>query len=135
LYNLIARYAQQIPDKSITEPVHLKLDYLHQLSGNDKNFERELLTQFLEQMPFELKELQQSINACDFMQIRRIAHSLKSTIGYIGLAEELHPYLDKIENDALQEEAGGLASAFGYVEVRCLRALEQVSLLLENNLV
>jgi hypothetical protein len=86
-------------------------------------------------MPFELKELQQSINACDFMQIRRIAHSLKSTIGYIGLAEELHPYLDKIENDALQEEAGGLASAFGYVEVRCLRALEQVSLLLENNLV
>lgn len=133
LYNIIARHAQHIPEKAESTH-HIKLDYLHQLSANDKDFEREILGQFLTQAPAELENLEQSIKEKDFDAVRRTAHSLKSTVGYMGLAQELHPYLEQIEKDAVVRNEEFFEQNFIQVKSKCDLALNEVKSLLDNGL-
>ncbi|MGZ3938274.1 MAG: ATP-binding protein [Flavisolibacter sp.] len=132
LYNIIARHSQHIPEKK--EVLHISLDYLHELSGNDHEFEREILKQFLEQAPHELSELRTSINDRDYDQVRRTAHSLKSTVGYVGLAPQLHPYLEQMERDAASENGADFEANFHEVKTKCDLAAHEVKALLDNDL-
>jgi signal transduction histidine kinase/CheY-like chemotaxis protein/HPt (histidine-containing phosphotransfer) domain-containing protein len=133
LYNIIARHAQNIHEKN-DGINHIDLSYLHQLSGNDKDFERDILNQFLEQVPSELSQLEKSIREDDFETIRRTAHSLKSTVGYVGLAEDLHPYLEEMERDAVDQYASRFQSNYNHVKSKCDFALEGVKSLLDKGL-
>ena len=134
LYNIIARHAQHIPEKN--EPVnHIHLSYLHQLSGNDKDFEREILQQFITQVPTELSQLEEAIRHNDFDTVRRTAHSLKSTVGYVGLAEDLHPYLEEIEKDAVVQNNARLETNFNLVNSKSQKAVAEVKSLLDNGFV
>ena len=134
LYNIIARHAQHIPEKN--EPAHLiHLNYLHQLSGNDKDFEREILNQFIKQAPTELSQLEASIKTNDYDNVRRIAHSLKSTVGYVGLAEELQPYLEQIEKDAVVRNNSSFEKNFYFVRSKCNQSVAEVKSLLDNGFV
>lgn len=135
LYNIIARHAQHIPEKNEALSHHIQLSYLHQLSGNDKDFEKEILNQFLQQAPVELTHLEQSINAKDFENVRRTAHSLKSTVGYVGLADELHPFLERIEKDAVVQNGQDFESNYSYVRTKCELAINDVKALLDNGFV
>jgi len=132
LYNIIARHAQHIPEKNGAVH-HISLDYLRQLSGNDKEFEKDILTQFTKQVPAELEQLEKSINEKDFDSVRRTAHSLKSTVGYVGLAEELHPYLEQIEKDAVVQNEAEFESNYQQVKSKCDLALTDVKSLLGNS--
>jgi len=134
LYNIIARNAQHIPEKN-EDIHHIHLHYLHQLSGNDKDFEREILNQFLVQVPAELSQLQRSINDDDLDTVRRTAHSLKSTVGYVGLADELHPYLEQIEKDAVIENRTDFEKNYSQLKSKCELALNEVKALLDNGFV
>jgi signal transduction histidine kinase/CheY-like chemotaxis protein/HPt (histidine-containing phosphotransfer) domain-containing protein len=134
LYNIIARHSQHIPEKS-EHTHHIHLSYLHQLSGNDKNFEKEILNQFIVQAPTELSQLEASIKDQDFDTVRRTAHSLKSTVGYVGLAEELHPYLEDIERDAVVQNAVHFEKNLEYVKSKCGNAINEVKSLLDNGFV
>jgi signal transduction histidine kinase/DNA-binding response OmpR family regulator len=132
LYNIIARHAQHVSEDSLSFQ-HINLGYLHQLSGNDKTFEREILQQFMEQAPVELGHLEEAIHAKDFEQVRRSAHGLKSTVGYVGLADELHPCLDKLEKDAASGLAPDMMENYAPVKSKCLLALEEIGKALQNN--
>ena len=134
LYNIIARHAQHIPEKNDVSH-HIDLNYLHQLSGNDKHFEKEILSQFLEQVPEELSQLEKSIQKEDFDSIRRTAHSLKSTVGYVGLAEQLHSYLEQMERDAITQNEADFQSNYNFVRSKCDLAIKEVKSLLDNGLV
>ena len=134
LYNIIAWHAQHIPENNLRlNSIHL--DYLHQLSGNDKNFEKEILTQFIVQVPEELAQLEANIAENNFDDVRRTAHSLKSTVGYVGLAGELHPYLEQIENDAVAENNENFLAGYHVVKAKCEQALIDVKALLDKGLV
>jgi CheY-like chemotaxis protein len=133
LYNIIARHAQHIPEKN-EQVQHIRLDYLHQLSGNDKDFEKEILNQFVKQAPVELEQLEQSIQENDFDKVRRTAHSLKSTVGYVGLAEELHPLLEQIEKEAVAQNKANFQNNYHQVKLKCDQALTDVKTLLDNGL-
>jgi signal transduction histidine kinase/DNA-binding response OmpR family regulator len=135
LYNIIARHAHHLPENPQSKWQHIDLNYLHQLSGNDSTFEKELLEQFLIQTPKELEELEENIQLGNFIAVRKIAHSLKSTVGYVGLAEELHPYLDKIEKDAIAENEIDMITNLEPVKHKSIQAIEEVKVALDNNLV
>ena len=136
LYNIIARHARKMPEITEDEHInHVKLDYLHQISGNDHIFERQILNQFIEQTPLELNDLEQSILDKNFDQVRRTAHSLKSTVGYIGMAEELHPFLDRIENKSVEGNDNGMLKDFETVQEKCKTAINEVKIMLDNELV
>ena len=134
LYNIIARHAQNIPEKSDTFH-HINLEYLHQLSGNDNGFEKEILQQFMTQAPEELSHLERHIEENNFEGVRRTAHSLKSTVGYVGLADELHPHLEQIEKDAVNENNGEFRNNFNLIKSKCKSALDEVKILLNNGLI
>jgi signal transduction histidine kinase/CheY-like chemotaxis protein/HPt (histidine-containing phosphotransfer) domain-containing protein len=129
LYNIIARHAQHLPEltAAASGSTTINLDYLHQLSGNDAEFEAQILQQFTLQVPQELEALREAISSRSFDTARRVAHSLKSTVGYVGLAEELHPALNRIESQAEREAEAGLAEDFAKVEATCTRALVEIS--------
>jgi CheY-like chemotaxis protein len=133
LYNIIARHSQHVG-----EPTggfrHIQLDYLKQLSGNDEQFEKEILEQFIVQVPEELSQLSQQMEARDFDAVRRTAHSLKSTVGYAGLANELHPFLETIEQEATQGREENFRQNFEAVKDKCEKAVVEVKTFLENGL-
>ena len=132
LYNVIARHAQQHRTQTASSASHIDLQYLHQLSGNDAEFEKQILEQFLQQLPEELNHLKAAVEARDFASIRRVAHSLKSTIGYVGLAEELHPALDRMEKNAEAETDEDLANDFKQVHDKGCAATEEVRRILQH---
>ncbi len=136
LYNMIGRHAQYTADDRKPLPLHhIQLTYLEQLSGGDKSFEKQIMQQFLEQAPVELSELEKAINDTAFDKIRQVAHSLKSTVGYMGLADDLHPYLNRIEESALENKIGSIPVDLDYVKVKCSAAFSEVAEVLEQDAV
>ena len=134
LYNIIAQHAQHIPESS-SHFEHINLNYLHELSGNDKNFEKEILEQFVVQLPEEVNDLQNAIQTNELDKVRRIAHSLKSTFGYVGLADELFPYLEAMEKDAVAENNTNMSKNFEAVKTKYSEAIKEVKALLSKDLV
>ncbi len=122
LYNIIARHAEE----QNSGLQHISLNYLHQLSGHNAQFENELLSQFIVQVPAEIAELKKALAEKNFNGVARIAHSLKSTVGYVGLAQELHPLLNKIEADAGGASENDLSSIVDAVEKKCNAAVQEV---------
>jgi signal transduction histidine kinase/DNA-binding response OmpR family regulator len=133
LYNIIARHAQLSSEHASDSFHHIDLDYLHRLSGNDKEFETQILQQFTEQVPEELTQLQQAIEKNNTDEIRRVAHSMKSTVGYVGLAEELHPPLDRLENSTKAENQVTLLKDYDLVREKCHLALQEINSRLQQH--
>jgi signal transduction histidine kinase/DNA-binding response OmpR family regulator len=134
LYNIIGRHAQNVSETSTVGLEHIQLSYLHTLSGGDAAFEKQILEQFLQQAPEELARLQQAIDKEDYDIIRQTAHSLKSTVGYIGLADELHPHLNQLELDASARHTNNMNFDFDHVKVKCTAALSEVETVLQKNI-
>jgi signal transduction histidine kinase/DNA-binding response OmpR family regulator len=132
LYNIIARHAQHVTDNVNDHIVPINLEYLHQLSGNDADFERQILEQFQMQMPEELSLLKYAIQVRDHDKIRRTAHTMKSTVGYVGLSEELTPVLSEIENVEQLTDDSVLEERYNFISARCNEALEGVKRLLKT---
>lgn len=131
LYNIIARYARQIPEQLHTNQQHVNLNYLHQLSGNDKEFEQQLLKQFVVQTPEELTQLARAIKEKNFTGIRQMAHTLKSTVGYVGLADELNPHLNNLEKMANAHDIRSMENDFEAVQQKCFTTIEKINSMLQ----
>jgi HPt (histidine-containing phosphotransfer) domain-containing protein len=135
LYNMIGRHAQNLPEAEVTSQQLVSLDYLAQLSGGDKAFEKQILEQFLVQMPEEVQQLEQAIENKDFETVKQTAHSLKSTVGYVGLSEELHPPLDRLEKDAVKEVDVNFQVDLDHVKEQCFSAKTEIEGLLKSEAV
>jgi HPt (histidine-containing phosphotransfer) domain-containing protein len=122
---------EMIQDKG-TELKYVDLVYLHELSGNDREFEKQMLRQITVQAPMEVDQLEQAIKAGDFMSAKKIAHSLKSTVGYVGLAGELHPNLERIEKSALATNLEDIVNNFVRVKQVTEEAIKEVHTLLQK---
>ncbi len=104
LYNILQQYAKsniiEKPDKAGI----IDLSYLQDISMGDVDFEQTILQQFMIQVPQELKEMNDAIADMDFVQIKSIAHGMKSSVSYMGLNERLHPTLHRMETEATNSE-------------------------------
>ena len=149
LFNMISQYAhfldgepnnegnnthkdEVIQNHQETNLKYVDLVYLHELSGNDKEFEKMMLHQITIQAPAEIDQLEQAINAGDFLNVKKIAHSLKSTVGYVGLAGVLHPNLERIEKSAIASNLEDIISNFVHVKEVTDEAVKEVHTLLKN---
>ena len=110
---------------------YVNLDYLHELSGNDKDFEKVMMEQFVQQIPSEIASLQTAVEAQDWLSAKKIAHSLKSTVSYMGLTEELHPSLQDIEKAAVSGDPSPIPEKFAHVRQVCEEAVKEVDSLIQ----
>lgn len=104
----------------------LNLNYLQELSKGNTTFVQSMLTQFVEQMPQELTDLNRAINTKDFTLIKSLAHNMKTTVAFVGLDATLHPSLDAIENAALKQDFQSIQQAFENVKKLCEQAAEEI---------
>ena len=110
---------------------HVNLDYLHELAGNDKNFEKVMMEQFVQQAPTEISALEGAIETKDWLSAKRIAHSLKSTVSYMGLTDELHPSLQEIEKAAVTDPSL-IPAKFAHVKQVSEIAVKEIEDLLQE---
>lgn len=111
---------------------YVNLNYLHELSGNDTDFEKVMMEQFVQQTPAELASLQAAIEAQDWLSAKKIAHSLKSTVSYMGLADELHPSLQDIEKAAVSDDPSSIPGKFAHVKQVSEEAVKEIESMLQT---
>lgn len=111
---------------------YVNLEYLHELSGNDSDFEKVMMEQFVLQTPEELQALENAIGSNDLLSAKKVAHSLKSTVSYMGLATELHPPLESIEKAAGTGDPAGVQSHFNHIKQVTNEAVKEIVILLRE---
>ncbi|MGF6848585.1 signal transduction histidine kinase/CheY-like chemotaxis protein/HPt (histidine-containing phosphotransfer) domain-containing protein [Chitinophaga sp. W3I9] len=136
LYRMIQVYIGKLPPRELPAVYHLSnengaqhlinLNYLHDLSKGNTEFEKTMLEQFIAQLPEELSLLKQAVIAEDIAAIRATAHNLKTTVSFIGLQDHLYPILEPLEK--LQENnyhPGTVASQFNTLKHLCIQAVQE----------
>ena len=112
---------------------YVNLSYLHELSGNDQDFEKVMMEQFVQQTPEELSALEAAISSNDLLSAKKIAHSLKSTVSYMGLAAELHPSLEAIEKAAVSGDSSDVQNKFAHVKQVAEEAVKEIVIMLKSS--
>ena len=100
---------------------------VEKIAGGNRLFVKEMAEAFVSQIQVELVQLDAAYLKEDIKGLRVTAHSMKSTVGYMGLLDQLEPILNKLErcnesdllnNDMVQEIA--------FVRSICLDAVKQL---------
>ena len=102
------------------------LQYLKELSNGDLEFEKKMIAQFLAQAPQDLSALQTAITSGNADQIKFLSHSLKSSVGYVGLSEKIYPLLENLEINATLLPTEKLMEKFEAIEKICKGAIEEI---------
>ena len=131
LYTILLHYTNknQNPDGKISSVIDL--DYLNELSKGDKNFETEMIRQFIIQVPEEIKSLGSFIQQKNLIAVKSAAHGLKSSVSFVGLSSKLQPVLEQIEKQA--SSGNGLKEIqqdFEQLQTICNQAVEEAKSLL-----
>jgi signal transduction histidine kinase/CheY-like chemotaxis protein len=126
LYNILLHYTNKNHKEAGKTSSVIDLDYLNELSKGDKNFEAEMIRQFIIQVPEEIKSLGSFIRKKDFAAVKSAAHGLKSSVSFVGLSAKLHPVLEQIEKYASSGNAlGEIQQNFDQLQTICNQAVEE----------
>jgi chemotaxis protein histidine kinase CheA len=78
--------------------VHVcNLSYLAEMTGDKKEAMLEIMNVFIKQISEELNTLDDAIIKADYATIKKVAHSMKSTVSVVGIAL-LKPVLLELED-------------------------------------
>lgn len=90
------------------------LTYLSEMTGGKKQLIKEIIDAFLQQVPNELKSINDAILKNDFITIKNFAHTMKSSVSIMGISS-LNPILNEME-DLSKNAIGGSISITTSVE-------------------
>jgi CheY-like chemotaxis protein len=111
----------------------LNLDYLKEISGGNTVFEVNMIEQFLQQTPVELRVMQDEFDKKNYAQVSQIAHNMKTSVSFMGLREKLDPHLHYIEmNAGFEKENTTVQGKIIKVNKICLQAFQEAEKYLEN---
>jgi CheY-like chemotaxis protein/HPt (histidine-containing phosphotransfer) domain-containing protein/two-component sensor histidine kinase len=139
LYAILKQYALALPQVIATNtPSTLQLNtidltYLQELSMGNTEFEREIIKQFIIQVPQELTDLYTAMQQRDKVKTKGVAHGMKSSVAYVGLKDVLYTNLHRIETEDLTDEnIMELEADFQQVQSICEAAMEECKLWLNS---
>lgn len=84
--------------QSIDNSGLVSLPYLQDLSKGDTNFIKDLLTEFLVQTPLEIEKLTKAFYSENLLEIKTIAHTLKTNFSYLGADSNLLSLIQIVED-------------------------------------
>ena len=133
LYSILKQYALQPEVKqekksavSDTQMTLIDLSYLRELSMGDTGFEKEIVKQFVIQVPQELEDLWQAMQEDDRLKMKGVAHGMKSSVAYVGLKDLLHAHLHRLETaNANQEPIEHYLSDYQQVKEIAEKAIQE----------
>lgn len=79
------------------------LSYLREFSGGNMKFMREMIEIFLNQNPIDLKNIDEAIKTNNIDSLRALAHSLQTSLGFIGFSDTLMAKLQEAEDLAYKK--------------------------------
>lgn len=79
------------------------LDSLREFSGGNKEFEKEVIEMFMNQVPPDMEDLEKAFIENNTFQMKSISHKLKSSMAVLGLFG-LNEHLDFIERNAFVQD-------------------------------
>ncbi|HZH94604.1 MAG TPA: ATP-binding protein [Flavisolibacter sp.] len=124
LYAILKQHARaETGEKTGTGLINL--DYLRELSMGDEDFEATIIQQFIVQVPEELRLMRTAINLGDNAMITGLAHSMKSSVSYLGLNERLYQILHRIETEDRSDDPTHLKRDFEELVSVCLQSVEE----------
>jgi signal transduction histidine kinase/DNA-binding response OmpR family regulator len=103
----------------------VQLEYLQQLSMGDKDFEQNMLRQFVTQLPEDLSLLRKAIDEGSVTAIRSTAHNLKTTISFVGLENSLYPILESLETLDSPYDTDRVTDQYNTLKRLCVKALQE----------
>lgn len=137
LIQLLLQYA-----KTTTEPIsesnpqhdpgdgvdpNIDLAYLLSISNGKPERLQEMAEIFLDQVPKELSNVQVAIQQGDFNRLAVVAHSMQSTVAYMGMGQSLGPLLRELETQAKQKaDQKSLLKQLDKLRDQMARAMELV---------
>jgi HPt (histidine-containing phosphotransfer) domain-containing protein len=72
-------------------------NYLSDIMGGKKSLINEIMDVFLKQVPEELKAINKAILGEDYVTIKKMAHTMRSSVSIMGISV-LAPLLQEMEN-------------------------------------
>jgi HPt (histidine-containing phosphotransfer) domain-containing protein len=104
------------------------LHYLVGLSEGNQEFVKEMVQTFISENPKELQEVEKGISERDFNLIRHGAHSMKSTIPFVGIDTLIGRAVAEIEQLAKRKEGlSKIEELFASVRDVCHRAITELN--------
>ncbi|CAL1518314.1 ATP-binding protein [Chitinophaga sp. MM2321] len=136
LYRLIQLYTGKSATQTLPAYQHytsengtphlIRMQYLQDLSKGNKAFEKNMLEQFISQLPEDLSLLKNAITSNDVAAIRATAHNLKTTVSFTGLEIHLYPILEQLEHiDENNYNAAAVTELFNTLKQLCLQAIQE----------
>ena len=100
----------------------------------DTSFEKEIVKQFVIQVPQELEDLRLAMQEGDRQKMKGIAHGMKSSVAYVGLKDRLHAHLHRIETaNVNQEPIDFYQDDYQQVKDVCEKAIQEAQTWLTKN--
>ncbi|HUR11771.1 MAG TPA: ATP-binding protein [Flavitalea sp.] len=106
-----------------TQYTYINLAYLHEVSAGNKDYEKDVTTQFILAVPDEVAALNRAVEVNDKEGLRRITHNLRTSVSVMGLNELLEPYFDSIEYGVAEEN--NLAESIENIKRICSHAMPE----------
>lgn len=111
------------------EPININT--LKEYSGDDEEFEKEIMGKFLEEMPVYLIELESEISKENFISIRKAAHKMKSPVAMFGL-NGLRDNLKEIEELSEKALINSIKTKFCLCKIQLQKNLKEIEMLLSE---
>jgi len=133
LFRIIAQFTGMNPGRPEHEKAAVKeapsgyafidLEYMYGISEGNKEYEKSVTEQFLEEIPLDIETLDLALINQDQPTIRRMAHRMRSDVAIMGLLEMLQSYLDVLEYEPFDETT--FQRVISAVRAICLQALPE----------
>jgi signal transduction histidine kinase/ActR/RegA family two-component response regulator len=101
----------------------IALEYMYGISEGNKEYDKSVTEQFLEEIPLDIEALDLALVNQDQPTIRRMAHRMRSDVAIMGLLEMLQSYLDVLEYEPFDEIK--FQQVISAVRAICLQALPE----------
>ncbi len=94
LHQIIARFAPKRPGIA----PEMNLAYVQETTMGKLEYQRELAAIFLQQVPQDLEAISSALLSGDLDAASKAAHNMKSTVGYMGFAQNIGQMLTELED-------------------------------------
>lgn len=110
----------------------IKIEQLESVSSGDKNFEKELIEIFLEQIPGFIQNMKNFFENKELKSLAKEAHTAKSSALIFGLTAT-GDALKTIQLQAEKGEVDNLSRLLNKVEAELRDAVKQLQVILKND--
>jgi len=84
-FKIIERENKLINCNGYNEEININYDYLNEISDGDFDFQKELVTIFLKEIPIQISKLKTANENFAFKEIHILSHSIKTSFSMIGI--------------------------------------------------